>query len=142
MHEGKDIADLLEDVQAIVQALRHEKSELRDQVDRLEAQLSMEKEEKTKEVKRLQDSYALLTKEFQETKTRLSSELQITQQKLDRFHPELQSLQDELQNAELQNNLLEMELSKKTEAIVNLKNRLSSYTSLTLGSQPAQEPIS
>ncbi|MGV7229422.1 MAG: hypothetical protein ACQ9IQ_12255, partial [Nitrospirales bacterium] len=115
MHDKKDIADLLEEVQTIVHTLRDEKIALRDQVSGLEAQLSLVKEEKTKESRNLQDINAQLKQELQDTKVRLERELQDTQQKLDRFHPELQSLQDELQNAELQNNLLEMELSKKNE---------------------------
>ena len=49
MHDEKDIADLLEDVQTIVHTLRDEKTDLRDQVSGLEAQLSLAKEEKTKE---------------------------------------------------------------------------------------------
>ena len=142
MHDKKDIADLLEEVQTIVHGLRDEKFDLRDQVDRLEAQLSMVKEEKTKEVQKLQDSNAQLTKELQDTKARLSRELHNTQQKLDRFHPELQSLQDELQNAELQNNLLDMEVSKKNEEIKRLENRLRTYTSLASASLSVEEPIS
>jgi chromosome segregation ATPase len=141
MSEKKDIADLLEEVETLVDALRDEKSALRDQVISLEAQLSMVKEENTKDVQKLQDSHAQLTKEFQSTKARLSSDLEDTQQKLDCFHPELQSLQDELRNAELQNNLLEMELSKKNEEIKNLGSRLSAYTSLVSASLPVEESI-
>jgi len=140
MPDQKDIADLLEEVQSIVHGLKDEKSDLREQVGRVEAQLSVAKEEKTKEVKKLQDINAGLTKELQETKARLSGELQDTQQKLDRFHPELQSLQDELQNAELQNNMLEMELSKKNEEIKALESRLRSYTSLASTTLPVEEP--
>ena len=141
MHDEKDIADLLEEVQTIVHTLRDEKTDLRDQVSGLEAQLSLVKEEKTKESRNLQDINAQLTKELQDTKVRLARELQDTQQKLDRFHPELQSLQDELQNAELQNNLLEMELSKKNEEIKTLEDSLSVYTSLPLASLSVEEPI-
>ena len=141
MHDKKDIADLLEEVQTIVQTLGDEKSDLRDQVGRLEAQLSLVKEEKTKEGRSLQDINAQLTKELQDTKVRLARELQDTQQKLDRFHPELQSLQAELQNAELQNNLLEMDLSKKNEEIKILKDRLGAYTSLASASLSVEEPI-
>lgn len=141
MHGKKDIADLLEEVQVIVHALRDEKSELRDQVNRLEAQLSWVKEEKTKEVQKLQDINGRLTKELQDTKVRLSGELQTTQQKLDRFHPELQSLQDELQNAEFQNNLLDIELSKKNEEIQTLEGRLHAFSSLALVSSTGKEPI-
>ena len=141
MHDQKDIADLLEEVQTIVHTLRDEKIALRDQVSGLEAQLSLVKEEKTKEVRNLQDINAQSTKELQDTKVRLTRELQDTQQKLDRFHPELQSLQDELQNAELQNNLLEMELSKKNEEIKTLEDSLSAYTSLASASSSVGEPI-
>jgi chromosome segregation ATPase len=141
MHDKKDIADLLEEVQTIVQTLRDEKADLRDQVSGLEAQLSLVKEEKTKEGRSLQDINTQLTKELQDTKVRLARELQDTQQKLDRFHPELQSLQDELQNAELQNNLLEMELSKKNEEIKTLEDRLGAYTSLASASLSVEESI-
>jgi chromosome segregation ATPase len=141
MHPQKDIADLLEEVQIIVHTLRDEKSELRDQVNRLEAQLSWVKEEKTKEVQKLQDLNGQLTQELQDTKARLSGELQTTQQKLDRFHPELQSLQDELQNAELQTNLLEMELSRKNQEIKSLEGRLGAYTSLASVSSFVEKPI-
>ena len=141
MSEKKVIADLLEEVETLVDALRDEKSDLRDQVISLEAQLSMVKEENAKDVQKFQDSHAQLTKEFQSTKARLSSELEDTQQKLDGFHPELQSLQDELRNAELQNNFLEMELSKKNEEIKHLESRLSAYTSLVSASLPVEESI-
>ena len=141
MHDKKDIADLLEEVQTIVHTLRDEKTVLRDQVSELEAQLSLVKEEKTKEGRNLQDINAQLKKELQDTKVRLERELQDTQQKLDRFHPELQSLQDELQNAELQNNLLEMDLSKKNEEIKTLEDSLSAYTSLAPASSSVGEPI-
>lgn len=141
MHDKKDIADLLEEVQTIVHTLRDEKIALRDQVSGLEAQLSLVKEEKAKESRNLQDINTQLKQELQDTKVRLERELQDTQQKLDRFHPELQSLQDELQNAELQNNLLEMELSKKNEEIKTLEDSLSAYTSLAPASSSVGEPI-
>jgi chromosome segregation ATPase len=140
MHDKKDISGLLEEVQTIVHTLCEEKNDLRDQMSRLEAQLSSVKEEKTKEGRNLQDINAQLTKELQDTKIRLARELQDAQQKVDCFHPELQSLQDELQNAELQNDLLEMELSKKNEEIKSLEGRLSAYTSLASAS--LSEPIS
>ena len=141
MHDKKDIADLLEEVQTIVQALRDEKADLRDQVSGLEAQLSLVKEEKTKEGRSLQDINTQLTKELEDTKVRLARELQDTQQKLDRFHPELQSLQNELRNEELQNQILDMELLKKNKVIKDLEDRLSTYTSLPSSSSPVKESI-
>ena len=141
MPEKKDIADLLEEVQSIVHALRAEKSDLHDQVSHFETQMSAAKEEHKKEMQTLRETNEHLTKELQETKARLSGELQNTQQKLDRFHPEMQSLQDELQNAELQNNLLEIELSKKNEELKALEDRLQAFTSLALAELPAEKPI-
>ncbi len=141
MHDKKDIADLLEEVQAIVQTCCDEETDLRDQVNRLETQLSLVKEENTKEGGNLQEINTQLRKELRDTKDRFAGELQETQQKLDRFHPELQTLQGELQNAELQNNLLEMELSKKDKEIKSLEGRLSTYTCLASTSLPVEEPI-
>ena len=157
----KDIADLLEEVQTIVQSLREEKTALEDQVSRLESELSLVKEGKTKEIRHLQETNTKLAKDLQDTKDQLAQalpktqlvgdlestkdqllrELQNTRQKLDHFHPEMQSLQDELQNSEVQNNILTMELTKKEEAIKALENRLSEYTSLISAGQQVGEPI-
>ena len=157
----KDIADLLEEVQTIVQSLREEKTALEDQVSRLESELSLVKEGKTKVIRHLQESNIKLAKDLQDTKEQLAQalpktqlvgdlestkdqllrELQNTRQKLDHFHPEMQSLQDELQNAEVQNNILTMELTKKEEAMKALENRLSEYTSLISAGQQVGEPI-
>ncbi len=141
MPDTKDIADLLVDVQKIVDGLRKEKTDVVDQVNRLELQLSLVKEERTKDVQKLEDSNAQLSKELQDTKARLTDQLQETQHKLDGYHPELQSLQDDLQNAELQNNLLEIELTKKNEEIQALEARLDAFTSLALASMPAEKSI-
>jgi len=151
----KDIADLLEEVQTIVQSLREEKTALEDQVSRLESELWLVKEGKTKEIRHLQETNSKLAKDLQDTKEQLAQalpktqllgdlestkdqllrELQNTRQKLDHFHPEMQSLQDELQNSEVQNNILTMELTKKEEAMKALENRLSEYTSLISAGQ-------
>ena len=163
MSQPKDVADLLEEVQVIVRALHEEKTDLYDKMNVLETQLSLVKEEKAREGGNLQEINAQLRKDLQEMKARLTGELrdtkaryarelqettdrcagelQATQQKLDRFHPELQTLQNECQNAELQNNLLEIELSKKDEEIKTLEDRLSTYTSLATASFPVEEPI-
>lgn len=139
MPDTKDIADLLEEVQNIVHGLRNEKNDLLDQVNRLELELSRVKEAKAKEVQQLEDTNAHLTQTLQETKAQLSKELQETQIKLDRYHPELQSLQDELQNSELQINLLQIDLAKKNEEIQALESKLQAFTSLALASVPAEE---
>lgn len=116
----KDIADLLEEVQSIVQSMRKEKVMLEDRLKTLVDELSrMEKAKKS------------LTCDLQDTKEKLGRELQATKEKLDHIHPEIQSLQDELQNVEVQNTLLIMDLKQKDEKIKTLELRLREYTSLT-----------
>jgi chromosome segregation protein len=104
-------------------------------------QAPQSKAEPTQEAQTLQASHAQLTKELQETKAQLTGQLQETQHKLDAFHPEFQSLQDELQNVELQSQFLDMELLKKNEEIKDLESRLSAYTSLPSSSLPVDESI-
>ncbi|WP_447963529.1 hypothetical protein [Nitrospira sp. Ecomares 2.1] len=126
----KNIADLLEEVQSIVQAMRGEKMMLEERLKTLEDDVSTM--EKTKEA---------MTRELSETKEKLGRELQATKKKLDQVHPEIQSLQDELQNVEVQNNLLVMDLKQKDEEIKTLELRLQGYTSLTSPSFRIEEPI-
>jgi chromosome segregation ATPase len=126
----KDIADLLEEVHTIVQSIRREKMVLEDRLKTMENDLStMEKAKKS------------MTRDLQETKERLGRELQATKEKLDQVHPEIQSLQNELQNVEVQNNLLVMDLKQKDEEIKTLELRLREYTSLTSPSFRIEEPI-
>lgn len=129
-NEMKDIADLLEEVHTIVQALRGDKMLLEDRLKTLEDQLStMEKAKKS------------MMGDLQETKEKLGRELQATKAKLDQVHPEMQSLQHELQNAEVQNNLLAMDLKRKDEELKALELRLREYTALTSPSFQIEEPI-
>ncbi|MDH3504958.1 MAG: hypothetical protein OEZ41_00775 [Nitrospirota bacterium] len=126
----KDIADLLEEVHTIVQTLRGDKLMLEDRLKRLEDELSTVEKAK-KDVMR----------NLQETKEQLGRELQVTKEKLDQVHPEIQSLQNELQNIEVQNNILIMDLKQKDEEIKTLELRLREYTSLTAPSFRIEEPI-
>ena len=126
----KDIADLLEEVHTIVQALREDKRLLEDRLKTMEDQLStVEKAKKS------------MMGDLQETKEKLGRELQATKAKLDQVHPEMQSLQHELQNAEVQNNLLAMDLKRKDEELKVLELRLREYTALTSPSFQIEEPI-
>ena len=126
----KDIAALLQEVHTLVQSMRVEKMMLEDRLKTLEDELStMEKAKKS------------ISRDLQDTKERLGRELQITKEKLDHVHPEIQSLQDELQNVEVQNNLLVMNLKQKDEEIKTLELRLREYTSLTSPSFRIEEPI-
>jgi len=126
----KDIADLLEEVHTIVQALRGEKMMLEDRMKTLEDELSTVKEAKK-----------AMTCDLQEMKEKLGRELQATKQKLDQVHPEMQSLQHELENAEVQNNLLAMDIKRKDAEIKKLELRLREYTSLIPSSFQIEEPI-
>ncbi len=126
----KDITVLLDELKACANSLREEKIALENQVKMLETEISSIREVKGKEIDSLTEAKSKEIQALQETNDRLSQELKEVRQKLDRFHPGLQSLQDELQNAEMQTNLLDMELTKKDEAIKKLQSRLSEYTSL------------
>ena len=130
-----------------VQTLQTSHADLTKDLQTTKAQLAQAKQtattptEPTKEMQPLQASHADLTKELQETQAQLTGQLLETQHKLDGFYPELQSLQDELQNVELQNQLLDMELLKKIEEIKDLEGRLSGYTSLVSSSSPVEKSI-
>jgi len=137
----KDIADLLEEVHTIVQALRGEKMMLEDRLKTLEDELSTVKEAKKAITRDLQEMKEKLGRELQETKEKLGQELQATKQKLDQVHPEMQSLQHELENAEVQNNLLAMDIKRKDAEIKKLELRLREYTSLIPSSFQIEEPI-
>ena len=137
----KDIADLLEEVHTIVQALRGEKMMLEDRLKTLEDELSTVKEAKKAMTRDLQEMKEKLGRELQETKEKLGRELQVAKQKLDQVHPEMQSLQNELENAEVQNNLLAMDIQRKDEEIKKLALRLREYTSLIPASLQIEEPI-
>jgi chromosome segregation ATPase len=114
-----DIADLLEEVHSLVQDLIREKAMLEDRLKISEDELLTLKESKQS-----------LTRALQETKDKHERELQTLKDKLDHVHPEMQSLQNELQNAEVQNNLLAMDLKRKDSEIAVLELRLREYTSL------------
>ncbi len=137
----KDIADLLEEVHTMVQALRGEKMMLEDRLKTLEDELSTVKEAKKAMTRDLQEMKEKLGRELQETKEKLGRELQATKQKLDQVHPEMQSLQHELENAEVQNNLLVMDIKRKDAEIQKLELRLREYTSLIPSSFQIEEPI-
>ncbi|KPK26154.1 MAG: hypothetical protein AMK69_12620 [Nitrospira bacterium SG8_3] len=137
----KDIADLLEEVHTMVQALRGEKMMLEDRLKMLEDELSTVKEAKKAMMRDLQEMKEKLGRELQETKEKLGRELQATKQKLDQVHPEMQSLQHELENAEVQNNLLVMDIKRKDAEIQKLELRLREYTSLIPSSFQIEEPI-
>jgi chromosome segregation ATPase len=126
----KDIADLLEEIQDIVQTLREEKMMLEEQLTNLGNELTIVEEAKKS-----------ATRDLQEMKVLLGKELQAAKEKLDQMHPEMQSLQNDLQNAEVQNNLLAMDLKRKDAEIKKLEVRLHEYTSLIPPSFRTQSSI-
>ena len=130
-----------------VQRLQVTNAQLTTELQEIKTQLAQAlqapqaKAEPTQEMQTLQASHADLTKELQKMKAQLTGQLLETQHKLDRFHPELQSLQNELRNGELQNQILDMELLKKNKEINDQEDRLSAYTSLPSSSSPVEESI-
>ena len=91
--------------------------------------------------KELQETKDTLGKELQTTKDKLSKELHVTKEKLNQIHPEMQSLQNELQNVEVENNLLSVEISKRDEEIKAIERRLQKYTSLVPPSETSHAPL-
>ena len=119
----KDLSSLLEEVQAIVKELRDEKNFLQDKLKKVEEELGALKQEKSQ-----------WNKELQSTRSELERVREESQNKLNRVLPEIRTLQDQLQDAELQNNLLNIELTNaiqsKDEQISQLETQLKKYTSL------------
>ena len=126
----RDIADLLEEVHTLVQTLLAEKVILEDRLKTLENELSTAKEAKNS-----------FSRDLQETKGKLERELQAAKEKLDHVHPEMRSLQNALENAEVQTNLLMMDLQRKDAEIEALELRLNEYTSLVPSSFQMKERI-
>lgn len=119
----KDLSSLLEEVQAIVKELRDEKNYLQDRLRKVEGELGMVKQEKSQ-----------WNKELQLVQSELDRMREESQDKLNRVLPEIRTLQDQLQDAELQNNLLNIELTNainsKNEQISQLETQLKKYTCL------------
>jgi DNA repair exonuclease SbcCD ATPase subunit len=132
----QEIWNLKEINEELLKELQQSKTQLAQALQAPQA-----KAEPTPEMQTLQASHAQWTKELQEMKAQLTGQLLETQDKLDRFHPELQSLKNELRNGELQNQILDIELLKKNKEIKDLEDRLSAYTSLPSSSSPVEESI-
>ncbi|MDR4494069.1 MAG: hypothetical protein AB7P17_08600 [Nitrospirales bacterium] len=119
----KDLSSLLEEVQAIVKELRDEKNYLQDKLRKVEDELGIVKQEKSQ-----------WNKELQLTRSELERVRGESQDQLNRVLPEIRTLQDQLQDAELQNNLLNIQLTNaihsKDEQISQLETQLKKYTCL------------
>lgn len=129
----KDLSSLLEEVQAIVKELREEKNYLQDRLRKVEEELGAVKQEKSRWEKELSGAKGELERVREESK-----------EKLNRVLPEIRTLQDQLQDAELQNNLLNIELTNaintKNEEIKKLEVQLKKYTCLIQTDASVEEP--
>ena len=128
----KDLSTLLEEVQSIVKELREEKNFLQDRLRKVEEELGQVKQEKSKWEKDLLGAKSELERVREESR-----------EKLNRVLPEIRTLQDQLQDAELQNNLLNIELTSainiKNEEIKRLEAQLKKYTCLIQSNTPMEE---
>ena len=119
----KDLSSLLEEVQAIVQGIRDEKNYFQDRLRKVEEELGMIKQEKLH-----------WEKDLRVAQTELERVQEESTEKLNRVIPEIRTLQDQLQDLELQNNLLNIELTSsvnaKDEEIKKLEDQLRKYTDL------------
>ena len=119
----KDLSSLLEEVQAIVQGIRDEKNYFQDRLRKVEEELRMIKQEKLH-----------WEKDLRVAQTELERVQEESTEKINRVIPEIRTLQDQLQDLELQNNLLNIELTSsvnaKDEEIKKLEDQLRKYTDL------------
>ena len=117
MNETKNIHMLLQDIEAAYQVLVDENTELRrNMVD-----LKVESETTIANLKNELES-------VKEDRAQITRTLQDTQGRLDRYHPEMQTLHDQLEQAEVAMNTLTMEVSQKNEQIKQLEGRIENLT--------------
>ena len=113
--------------------LREEKNYLQDRLGKVEEELGAVKQEKSRWEKELSGAKGELERVREESK-----------EKLNRVLPEIRTLQDQLQDAELQNNLLNIELTNaintKNEEIKKLEAQLKKYTCLIQTDASVEEP--
>jgi len=132
VNKMKDLSTLLEEVQSIVKELREEKNFLQDRLRKVEEELGQVKQEKSKWEKDLFGAKSELERVREESR-----------EKLNRVLPEIRTLQDQLQDAELQNNLLNIELTNainvKNEEIKRLEAQLKKYTCLIQSNTSMEE---
>ena len=123
-----------------LQALQANQVQLAKELQETKAQLIQARQapppsaESTKELQKLQASQAHLTKELQETKAQLAQVFSPGHEKTNSLSAENQELQEKLKHAELQNHLLEREMSKQCEEIQTLETRLREDKSLASSS--------
>ena len=102
MNEAKDIQPLLQEVGTLYQNLAMENTALKAKIADLETELQAIKDDRNQITQTLQD----------------------TQGRLDRFHPDMQTLHDQLERTEVELNMLSIESTKKDEEIQQLENRI------------------
>ena len=102
MSEPRNIQPLLQEVGVTYQNLVNENKDLKEKIADLETDLQA-----------LNDNHNQVTQA-----------LTHTQEKLDRFHPDMQTLRDQLEQAEVEINTLSMDVSKKNGMIEELEQRI------------------
>lgn len=117
MNETKNIQPYLQEVETAYQSLAMENVTLKEKI--------------VDQKNELQLIIANLEKELQTVKDgreQISHALQYTQAQLDRFHPDMQTLRDQLEQTEVETNTLSMEVAQKNNEIQQLEDRIQELT--------------
>ena len=102
MNEARDIQPMLQEVGTAYQSLAMENARLKAKIADLETELQAIKDDRNQITQTLQD----------------------TQSRLDRFHPDMQTLRDQLERTEVELSMLSIECTKKDEDIQQLEGRI------------------
>ena len=117
MNETKDIQPFLQEVETAYQTIIEENVTLKEKI--------------VNQKNELQTVIDTLEKELQavtEGREKVTQTLQDTQIQLDRFHPDMQTLRDQLEQSEVETNTLSIKVAQKNSEIQQLEDRIQELT--------------
>ncbi len=117
MIETKSIQPYLQEVETAYQHMARENVTLKERI------VEMKNDHKTVS--------STLEKELQmakDAREQVIKTLQETQAQLDRFHPDMQTLRDQLEQTEVETSTLSMEINQKKNEIQQLQDRIQELT--------------
>ena len=106
MNEPNDIQPLLQEVGTAYQRLAAENARSKAKIADLETEM----------------------RSIKDDRDQVTQTLQVTQGKLDRFYPDMQTLRDQLEHTEVEVNTLSMEVAQKNRDIQQLEDRIQELT--------------
>ena len=117
MNETKDIQPFLQEVKAAYQTLVEENVTLKEKIVNQKNELQTVIDTLEKELQAVKDG-----------REKVTQTLQDTQIQLDRFHPDMQTLRDQLEQSEVETNTLSIHVAQKNSEIHQLENRIQELT--------------